>query len=185
LSPAATVDVDVDVAPHLTFAIGSHAGACNGVSQSSGVSATAVTAAFGNLTAGQPKVVAQDVNVTTNAALGFTVYLRSPAALTKSGGATIPAISGSNGSPGSFPSVGTAGFGYTTSDATLSTGTANRFTSPSAQWAPLSATNAEVIAESTGYANVTECIAYQVGTATTTAAGTYTATVIYSVVPRF
>jgi hypothetical protein len=186
LSPAAGVDAKVEIDPHLTVAIRARAGSCNGVAQSAGTSASGVTAAFGNIPPGQAKVVAQEIQVITNAASGFTVFTRSPAALTRTGGSeTIPAISGSNTSPGSFPSVGSAGFGYTTSDATLGTGTANRFTNPSAQWAPLSASNAEVVAQPTGYADVTECVAFQVGTATSTIAGTYTGTVIYSVVPRF
>jgi hypothetical protein len=186
VSPAAGVDAKVEVDPHLTLDVRARAGSCNGVSQSPGVSSSGLLASFGNVTPGQPKVVAQEMQVVTNAISGFTVYVRSPAVLTRSGGSqTIPAISGSNGSPGAFPSVGTAGFGYTTSDATLGTGTVNRFTNPSAQWAPLSTGNAEIISHPTGYADVTECVAYQVGTANATTAGTYTATVIYTLVPRF
>lgn len=185
VSPGADVEVSVVIDPHLTFTVGSHAGACNGVAQTSATSATGTTANLGRISVAANSVVAQDLRVVTNAALGFTVFARSSAPLTRSpGGQTIAHIAHANSAPGAFPALGTAGLGYTTSDATLA-GTANRFTNPSANWAGLSASNAEIMYSATGYADITECVAYRVGAASTTTAGSYSTSVVYAAVPSF
>ena len=82
-----------------------------------------------------------------------------------------------------FPSLGTAGFGYTTSDTTLGTGTVGRFGSNS--WAGLSSTGSEVAFGPALTLGDTNCVAYRVGISTTTPAATYSATVVYSAVPTF
>lgn len=186
VSPAAEINITVSINPEMLLAIAAHAGTCNAIAQSAGTSSSATAASLGRMGSGSDRVVAQDVQVTTNAAQGFTVYIQGSGTLSRvGGGGTIAAASGSNASPGAFPTGNNAGFGYTTSDATLGTGTANRFTSPSAQWAAITGSNQEFTFNSTGPANVTECIAYRARASTTIPPGVYQATVMYTAVSNF
>jgi alpha-tubulin suppressor-like RCC1 family protein len=177
--------VAVSVEPSFVFSVSAHAGACNGVSQSAGSSASAIAAALGSVTSATVGVAAQDLSVESNSGSGFAVYLRTSSSLTN-GSTSISGIAGSNATPGAGPVAGTPGFGYTTSDATLTGGAANRFTSPSAQWAAPTGTNAVVSSASqpTSVADVV-CVAYGVAVSDATAAGTYTTSVIYTAVPAF
>jgi alpha-tubulin suppressor-like RCC1 family protein len=168
------------VASSLVFAVSSHTGTCNGVTQSPGAVKSATAVSLGEVAVGASVTGAQDLAVTTNGS-GYTIYLRSTGALT-TGSYSVANVSGTNASPSSFPSAGTEGFGYTTSDATLGTGTANRFTNPSANWAAVTTSNAEVSYDTT---SSTSCVAYQLGTSAGTRAGVYTMTVLYTAVPVF
>ncbi len=183
INRSATVSGIVD--PSLLFTVSSHSGSCNGVSQSSGSSSSTTTVSLGHVNPTVNAVAAQDLTVATNAGSGFTVYARYAAAMNDGNGHTIADLGSSNAAPGAFSSPGTAAFGYTTSDATLGTGTADRFTNPSARWAGLTTTGAEVSYGSLPIASDTACVAFQFGAASTTPAGTYAATVIYVAVPSF
>lgn len=177
-----TVSVAVD--PSFLFTVATHVGACNGVSQSGSAVTDGTSVALGRIAGGTQATGAQDLSVTTNAGNGFTVFMRASSQMTD-GTRSLAVVSGSNGSPTSFPAVGTEGVGYTTSDSSLAGGTANRFTSPSAAWASLSLTDVPVSSATSVPTTDTRCIAYRAGTATTTAAGTYLATIIYTAVPAF
>jgi hypothetical protein len=139
---------------------------------------------FGTPTASQNKITAQDLTVATNAGSGYTIFTRYTGQLT-SGSNTIADHTGTNAAPTAFSAAGTASFGYTTDDATLGTGTAARFTSGGAKWAALTTSNLEVAYSNVAVASTTHCVGYQVGISSTTAAGTYTSTVIYTATPVF
>lgn len=176
-------DVSVSVIPSFLFTVSPTAGACNGVSQTAGSVVTATSVSLGRVNA-SAAVGAQDLTVATNAGNGFTVFLRSPGQL-QSGPYFIAPVSGSNSTPGAFPSVGAEAFGYTTSDSTLGGGTADRFTNGGAQWAAVAAVDAAVSSTLAGTAGDTACVAYQASSASTTPAGTYTAVMVYTAVPTF
>ena len=80
---------------------------------------------------------------------------------------------------------GIEAYGYTTDDASLGTGTADRFTNPSQGWAAATTSNAEIGYEATGVATTHYTIGHQVGVATTTYPGTYTTTIIYTCTPVY
>jgi sugar lactone lactonase YvrE len=176
-------DVSVSVEPSFVVSVAGHAGACNGVAQSAAASSGPTTAHLGNITSSVNAVVAQDLQVVTNAAGGYSLYLRYAGALTANG-RTLTDLAASNASPGAFPAPGTEAVGYTTSDSQL-TGTADRFTNGGAKWAGLSAVNAEVGHANAGFVDKTICVAFQAGAADATKAGTYTATIVYTAVPTF
>jgi alpha-tubulin suppressor-like RCC1 family protein len=181
----ATSTVSVQLDPSFTFTVGQLAGNCNGVPQSVGAIVSATAVGQGHVAGGSSVMAAQELAVSSNAGSGFAVYLRSATPLT-SGSHAIADVSGSNASPGSAPAAGTEGFGYTTSDAALIGGTANRFTNGGAKWAALSGTNAPVSSATGPTANAdTVCVGYLTSTSNTTPAGTYNATVVYTAVPVF
>ncbi len=167
--PVTVVSGTID--PSLTFTVAAHAGACNGVSQTGTANATTVN--LGHLVAGSTEATAQDLTVATNAANGFTLYLRgSPFA---SSAHTMTTVSGTNAAPSPFD-AGEA-FGYTTSDTNV-TG----FGGP--KWAALSTTNSAVMTNAS-VATSTKCVAFQVSTTATTPAGLYSTAITYTAVPAF
>lgn len=179
-----TVTSNAAVDPALTFTVSGHAGACNGVAQSSGVTSNSTNVVMPHISATSNVVAAQDLEVVTNAANGFTVYTHDTGSPSDGRGHTIADVSGTNASPAAFPSAGTAAFGYTTSESALGTGTANRFTSPSAQWAKFTPSDAEV-SYYAGPVDHTVCVGYQIGAAPTSAAGAYSTGVVFTAVPSF
>jgi hypothetical protein len=183
LSANRDVAMEVVVEPTLTVAVGAHAGTCNGVAQTAGSSATGTTVVIGNVTAGTQGFAAQDVNVTANAGSGFSLFVRGSAANMSGPGGTIANVSGSNAAPVVFPADGNEAFGYTT-NATLGSGTTNRFTSPAARYAPLTQTN-QPVGYASGPGSTTTCLGYRFGASATTAAGAYASTIIYTVVPIY
>ncbi len=181
---SAGVVVTTRIPAELTFGVSSHVGACNGVSQTGGLSVSGSTINFGALNPAANIVAAQDLHVVTNAVAGFTINLSSTGDPNDGNGHTIAGVSGTNTAPDVFPSAGTAAFGYTTDEATLGTGTVDRFTNPSAQWARADSTPSEVAYQS-GPSDHTVCVAYQAGITANTAPGGYSTVVTYSVVPSF
>jgi hypothetical protein len=79
-------------------------------------------------------------------------------------------------------SAGSAYYGYTVDDSTLSP-TANRFTNGGAKFAAMTTSHAEVHYGSGTASNDANCIGYQVGVSAATPAGTHSTTVIYTAVP--
>lgn len=148
---------------------------------------TSTTIPFGTATAGANKVAAQNLSVATNAGSGYTVFIRGAGTglLTNGSGATIDALTGgrTNAAPGTFTAAGTEGFGYTTEDALLA-GSSARFDG-TGKWAALATTNEEIIFNGASTASQTTKVGYQVGVATTTDPGAYTATVIYTATPVY
>lgn len=183
LESSSDVTIAAVVDAWLTFGVASHVGACNGISQSAGVATSAVAVGLGHVSV-SGVVGAQDVTISTNSGLGYAVYLRHTAAL-QSPAHTLAAVPGSNASPGAFPLIGTEAFGYTTDDATLATGTADRFTNGGAKWAALTGTNSEIEAGSTVTSGDIACIAFRAQVSGTSPAGAYSTSIIYTAIPAF
>jgi hypothetical protein len=177
--------VTANVDPSLSFAItGAASGAtCNTVTST--VTTTAATVPFGTVTSAANSIGIQNMSVSTSAGHGYTVTTRYTGALTN-GTANIANYGGSNASPTNpFPSAGTEGYGYTTNDAVLGTGTANRFTNNGPNWAGFSSTAGEIGFNSAAVSNDTFCVAQQLAIATNTPAGAYATTVVYTATPVY
>jgi len=179
--------VSVTVDPSLMFTIAGAASGtvCNGAT--SNQTTTGATVPLGRVSTSTNRIGVQNLAVTTNAAMGYTVLTRSTGVLTYST-ANIDDHLGTNATPTVFPAAGALeAFGYTTNEAALGTGTANRFTSGGAKWAGFTGSNLEVAYASgpvTG-ASGQNCIAYQAAIDGLTPAGTYLTTVIYTAAPIF
>jgi hypothetical protein len=156
---------------------------CDGTTTTA--TSTATTIPFGTVTAAANGIVCQDLTAATNATNGYTIYARYTAKPTNALAQTIADTTGTNAAPAAFPAIGTEAYGYTTSDATLGTGTANRFTNPAQEWAAMTTSNAELAYEATGVTSTTYHIAHQVGISLVTHPGTYTTTVIYTCTPIY
>jgi hypothetical protein len=164
----------------------------NAVAASTGCDGTTTTAAstattipFGTVTSAANAVVCQALTAATNATNGFTVYARYTSQPTNAIAQTIANAPGSNALPAAFPAPGFEAYGYTTNDAALSPGTANRFTSPAQEWAAMTTTNAPVAYEANGVTSTTFDVGHQVGISTTTHPGTYQTTIIYTCTPIY
>ena len=148
------------------------------------VTSTDGTIPFGTVTSGALSIAAHDATVTTNAGSGYTLYVRYTAA-PSSGANSIDDHTGTNSAPSTM-SAGTEAFGYTTNDATLGTGTANRFTNGGPKYAAFSTSNAEVGYSAAAVTSDTIRVGYAVGISGTTPAGTYgTSTVIITATPAY
>lgn len=176
--------VTATVDPTLTFSVTGVASGQTVNGATTNVTTTTTTVPFGTVTTGSNKIAAHDIAVGTNAAGGYTVTIRYTGQLT-SGANTIADLSGAtNAAPIAFTAAGTASFGYTTNDATLGTGTANRFTNAGPKWAAFTTSPLEV-AYSAAAVSETTRVGYQVGVASTTPAGSYTTTVVYVATPTY
>src|SRR5450759_824918 len=173
--------------PSLTLTVSSVAGALSCGDATTTVASATNAVNLGHLasTAAHPKG-GQSLNVMTNAASGYTVYVSYSAAMLGASSAhTFVNVSGTNATPVVWPANNTEAFGYTTESSTLS-GTAGRFHSN--KWAQLTTSGAEIMRNTTtpGVAGDTNCIAFQVSQADITPAdAAYTTTVLYSVLPLF
>lgn len=165
----------------LTFAVNTVA---SGQLVKTGITTTAASTTtslpFGTITDGTNGIVAQDLAVATNAGNGYTVYIRSDGAL-RNAGHSIADQAGSNASPTAFNAG--EGFGYTTNDLTLGTGTASRFTGD--VWAPFDTNNFEVAFSAAETVEETTRVGVQTGITSTTPSGSYAAQVIYTATPVY
>lgn len=171
--------VNVSVDPSFTFSVAGRATACNAQSPSSFVSASSSAVALGRINAGVTAGGAQDLTTSSNATNGFTVYLRGLTgsnAMRGINSASIADVSGTHAAPGSAPSAGSEGFGYTLSDPSVG------FASNS--FAKLTTAN-EIAVTSNTVGSKSACVGYQVAIATTTPAGNYATTVVYTAVPAY
>ncbi len=176
------VGVSGTVAATLSFtAAGLNSGTCNGATITA-TSSTATAMPLGSLSMASNSVAGQTLTVSTNAAGGYTVYLRGTGQMGNGNGQFLAATSGSNATPAAFSAAGTEAFGYTT-DHALS-GTATRF-QPN-KWAALNTANEEVAFASAGpVSSDATKLCVQAGISGSTRAGVYTTQLIYSVVPTF
>jgi hypothetical protein len=156
---------------------------CNGTTTTQ--TSTATTIPFGTVSAASNGVVCQDLTAATNATNGYTIYSRYTSAPTNGLGQTIADWTGTNVAPTTFSAAGTEAYGYSTNDATLGTGTPDRFTNPAAKFAAMTTSNAEVGYEAAGVTSTTYRIAHEVGISLTTKPGTYQTTVIYTCTPLY
>lgn len=169
----------------LSFTVNAVAGAtsCDGTTTTA--ASTATTIPFGTITPGANGVVCQDLTAATNSTNGYTIYGRYTAQPTNPLTQVIADHSGTNAAPTTFSAAGTEAYGMTTNDATLGTGTANRFTNGGQKWAALTTSNNEIAFEAAGVTSTTYRIGHQVGVSLTTFPGTYTTTVIYTCTPIY
>lgn len=184
---AVSVSVDGSLAFTIAGVTGNGSLAVNGETITNGLATTSTTVPFGTVTTSANKVAAQDLTVSTNSSLGYTVYGRYTAQPT-SGSNTIDNASGSNGTPATFSAAGTEAFGYTTEDSSLSTGpgAADRFTSSGGnKWAAFTTSNAELAYNAAAVSGQTTRIGYQVGIGGTTEPGSYVTSVILTAVPLY
>jgi hypothetical protein len=176
-----TLSLTVD--PTLSFSVNAVASgqSCDGTVSTA--TSTATTIPFGSVTPAANSVVCQDLTAATNASNGFTIYARYTSRPTNSLGQTIADTAATNTAPAAFPAPGNEAYGYSTSDATLGTGTPGRF-SPG-NWAAMSNTNAELAYEPSGVNATTYRVGHQVGVGLTTRPGTYVTTIIYTCTPIY
>jgi hypothetical protein len=186
-----TMSFTVD--PTLSFSVNpmNSGTSCDGTTTTA--TSTATTIPFGAVTPATNGVVCQDLQAASNAANGFTIYLRYTGKPTSTGSNHIADASGSNTSPTAFSAAGTEAYGYTTDDPSLSTCggscAADRFTNYDSLghqgWAAATTTNAEIGYESAGVATTHYHIGHQAGISSTTNPGDYTTTIIYTCTPIY
>lgn len=183
LTNASTLSLTVDDTLSFTVNAVGAAQSCDGTTTTA--ASTATTIPFGTITAASNGIVCQDLTAATNATNGYTIYARYTSAPTNALSQTIANHTGTNAAPTNFTAAGTEAYGYSTNDTTLGTGTVNRFTNPSQNWAAMTTTNAELAFEAAGVTNTTYRVGHQVGVSLTTRPGTYTTTIIYTCTPIY
>jgi len=169
--------VELTIEPTLTFTTQS---VISGQTVNGSTTNTASTGSgidFGNsVTASLNGIAAHDLEVSTNATGGYTVYIRHTGSLSN-GSDDIDAHAGTNGTPTSFTSAGTESWGYTTEDIAQFNGDL---------WAGFTTSNEQVIDNATATVGIeTTRVGHQVGIDATTPAGTYQTTIVYTVVSTY
>jgi hypothetical protein len=181
-------------------------GNTTGLTTSVGVTTDAVTIPFGTVTSASNAIACQKLTAATNATGGYTIYIRDQAQLSNTLGQLIPDVGSNTGSytngytnttPNATFTKNTSAapfnqgaYGYTTSDSSLGTGTADRFTNGGPKFASYGhgttgTANAEVGYESAGVTSTDYYIAHEVGITTLTQPGYYTTTVVYTCTPVY
>jgi hypothetical protein len=127
---------------------------------------------------------AHDVNVSTNASSGYNVYVRHTQAMTNQTTDTIADHTGTNAAPTAFPAAGTEAWGYSTDDADL---TQFHGLNLWAGFPTAGGSGGDQVMTNSGATSGTDTVrvGHQVGVATSTPAGTYTTTIVYTVVATF
>lgn len=181
--------VTLTIDPSLTFSVnGVASGQSINGSDNTTIASTGTALDFGNaVTSAANGVSAHDLEVTTNASGGYVVYLRHSGDLANAASDTISAHTGTNAAPTAFPSAGTEAWGYTTEDGSLTGGTADRFTTGGGDlWAGFTTTNQPVMDNPSATAGTdSNGVAHQVGISTSTPAGNYQTTIIYTIVATY
>lgn len=148
------------------------------------------TITFSNLNAGNSYTDNSKNNIlttSTNAYNGYTIYAHVTQALTAPGGSTIANYTSPNSAPTTWSGTG---FGYNTSDTNLSGGTANRF-SGSKYAGFTTSVSGDPVADDPGpvtnspISSEQFTISYRVTGDNVTPVGTYTNTILYSIVPVY
>lgn len=179
------VRVSATIDPTMSFTVNGVApGACSTIGTAD-VTTTGNDVPLGKPTITDNQFGCQRLNISTNAGAGYTVYTRFTGDPTYDTYTLTWGAGGTNAAPVAFPAVGTEAFGYSTDDATLGTGTVDRFTNGGAKWAQFTTANAEVAYGPAAVNNVDHYVGYQVGISNVTEAGTYVTTVIYTATPLY
>ncbi|OGR82765.1 MAG: hypothetical protein A2901_00455 [Elusimicrobia bacterium RIFCSPLOWO2_01_FULL_54_10] len=144
---------------------------------------------FGTILPGaNPSDQTSTLTATSNAVNGYVIYAWSTQAMTnvRFGGVTLADWTGTNATPTTF-SAGSNGFGYSTDDASLTGGTADRFTNGGAKFAGFSHTGpGDPVADRTAPATAaTNDITYRLYPSNTQANGDYTTVVVYVITAAF
>lgn len=134
---------------------------------------------------GSPNIAAQRVTVSTNATGGYTTTSQQDGNLRTLSGNDIDPVTGTNASPAAFDTgVVTGWFGYHTTDSSLCTGTASRFTSNNT-YASLSLTPYEIACSAGPVTNEATDIVYKLVIGTQQEAGDYQNTLTYITTATF
>lgn len=150
------------VAPSLTMTVAGVPTSTSVGGTTTNITTTANTVPFGSLSTGSIKIGAQTVTVSTNAVSGYTTTVYQDGALRKTNGTTIPAVTAPNSAPASWPlGITAARFGYHTTDTTLCTGTAGRFTVADT-FAALTTTPTEIACSGAQVSNEATSVVYKV-----------------------
>lgn len=124
-------------------------------------------------------ISAHDLDVTTNASGGYNVYIRHTGQLINAATDVIANHAGTHAAPSAFPAAGTEAWGYTTEDADIAQFDAD-------EWAGFTTGNELVMTNAAATAgSETVRVGHQVGVASDTPAGTYTTTMIYTIVATY
>ncbi|SRR6266568_3842627 len=150
------------------------------------------TITFANLNAGNSYTdssKSDTLTTTTNAYNGYTIYGRVTQALTTANGNTIANYTSPNSAPTAWSGTG---FGYTTNDTNLSgTGGVNRFSNGTLYAGFGTSGPGDPVADDAGpvtnsqISNEQFTVNYRVSANNITPAGTYTNTIIYTIVPSY
>jgi hypothetical protein len=170
----------------LTFSINGLPAGTSTASVVTDATTTATAVDFGLLTFNDDAVAAQRLSVTTNATEGYRVLKYATQQMLNDYGDAIADISGTNAAPQGWATAcaptSTGCFGYHTTDAILSGGSA-RF-APADTYAAVSATPAEIIYSSSA-ADVTEDVVYRIQVTEMQPAGQYRTDIVYLAIPVF
>lgn len=197
---SSSIAVSATVDTSFTFSVAGVAsgGNFNGGTGNIDETATATTIPFGTLTVGTDEIVAHDITVSTNAANGYQITASHSATQIAgdpplaSGSANIDTFSGTNASPttwsepaGTTANTNTGYFGYSTEDASLCTGTVDRFTNGGLKWAGSSTTGAEVACSSVPVSSETTRVGWAVEVNGYQPPGLYRGTAILIATPTY
>lgn len=178
-SPFSGTDSEATVDTNITFTIGGVSSGQSVEGVTTDIATTSTEAAFGELQFNQVREGASLLTVDTNAQSGYTVTVAQTGALQTTTGDTFDLVSGTNESPSTWPSTGAAGaYGYHTSDASLGTGTQDRFLSDNT-FARFEATAKEVAYGNTAVSNEQTHIVYSIEAGQAQEAGHYAHTITY------
>lgn len=178
----------INIEPSITYTINAIAASasCNGVTTTDASTSTSLDM---KPTLIANKISGQRHDIATNAVGGYSLYMRHTA-LPTSGSNNIDALAGAtHASPTAFSAAGTEAWGFSTADATLAGGTANRFTNGGAKWAPLATSVlGDVVADATvpvaGAGGQTQ-ICFEAGSGATTPSGVYSTSIVYTAAGNF
>jgi hypothetical protein len=150
------------------------------------VTTTATAISFGTLPIGTPVAAAQRLTASTNAAYGYTTYVFQTQPLTRVAGSVIDPITGTNASPAVFGIAGgsNGGYGYHTSDHQLGTEVTTRF-STNNTYAQYDGTSREIAFSSVATSSDVTDIITKIQVTGLQAAGNYSTSIIYVIVPIF
>lgn len=149
------------------------------------IASTPTSVPFSTLQTGSIKVGAQRITVTTNAAAGYSVALFQDHDLAKTNGTVIPPVASSNASPAAWPgAVTSAAFGYHTTDSTLCTGSAGRFSADNT-FAASTSTPYEVACNTASVNNEVTNLVYKVEVESLQASGEYRNNLVYIITPQY
>lgn len=165
---------NVTIDPTLSFSVADYGSAVNG-GTATNITTTSSTIPFGTVAAGSTGAGSQTLTVSTNAAHGYTVYIRDTQSLTDPATDTISDTAGTNAAPAAFTANT---FGYTEDHTSQSQFTSNT-------WAKLDATNRTIATRATGINADAFHVEYKVQVSNTQPPGTYTSTVYYTAVPVY
>jgi hypothetical protein len=178
LVTTAGVTTSVTVDPSLTFSVANYGSAVNGSGSTGLATTTSTTVPFGTVAANADKAGSQTLTTSTNAAHGYTLYVRYTGILTDTNADTFRTQAGTPGSPLSFDgSSSQSSFGYTTDSDTVVFG--------SDQWAGLTTTNTSIHTKATAQNANAIHVEYKVHPSNVQPPGTYSTTITYTATPSY